>query len=129
MSAPTGIRRLYAVINELDRVHPLGHVEHTHYHGSRDECAACLIEVIREALDEYSAEPFDMDEIEPPCTCASDDWAGRVQVADDPTGRAMSVCTCTDHLVATQGYVQLVTGRPASDLIGFTAPATGTDGV
>ena len=117
MSAPTGIRRLYAVLADIDAVHPGGHPEHTHYHGARTECPACLIDTIRAALDEYGSEPFDLDELEPPCTCSADNWAGRIE--DLATGRRMSVCTCAAHAVATQGYVQLITGEPASGLIEF----------
>lgn len=117
MSAPTGIRRLYAVLSDIDAVHPGGHPEHTHYHGSRSECPACLIGTIRDALDEYAAQPFDLEELEPPCTCPAEHWSGRIE--STATGRVLSVCTCDEHAVATQGYVQLVTGAPASELIGF----------
>ena len=99
-----------------------GEAEPRHTHQGRigePECPACYVDAIREALSGYYDEPDPtLQEVGNPCD-HDDTLVGRVEAGSLNGGPYCSVVTCAACLVASQGYVQAVTNRLASELIPF----------
>lgn len=113
----TGINRLHAVIADIDqrRVGELPpHNDVCDQLGDND-CPACLIATIRQALDEYMETPVTADEIEPPCNHPTWVWVGTVSSEGfwDSGGRGMSCATCAECRVKSEGYITFLTGKSA----------------